>query len=130
MRTDKIRQLRAAIGSTEASRWPTCLHCTAATEAGGVAFERWIPVESYRVEPQVFRPVPLLAHGGSVEVGDMLNPPRQLGDRGWFTVIATCHGKEQKAEVDVPARWGTEHVRAAIQGLLFFGGPALHLVKL
>ena len=127
MRREKLAALRAAVGPTEATRWPTCALCTDATAIGGVAFERWIPVDAYRVEPEVFRKVRLLGHSAGlpgapdVEVADVLNPPRKLGTRGWFTVLAECHGRETWAEIDVPYYWGVHHVRAAIQSLAFFG---------
>jgi hypothetical protein len=117
--------LRDAIGPTHAAEWPTCIRCTDDTALAGKAFEHWIPVQGYRVEPAVFRKVALVSGGvgnrQAVEVADLLNPPRQRNTRGWFTVIAECHGKETSAEIDVPTHWGVAHVRAAIQSLKFFG---------
>jgi hypothetical protein len=115
--------------------WPTCARCTdesAALPEG----RRWVPVEGYTVDPQVFSPTTLFAqpyrdpNSGLAAVGTRaatevkgmnLNRPRKRGDRGWFTVVAKCHGSEQRAEIDVPLAWGTHQVFAAIQALQFFG---------
>jgi hypothetical protein len=131
-----ISDLRAAAGTAEASLWPTCCRCTAesADRDGGL---RWVPVEFYQVEPQVFSPTTLFGvpsrdpNSGLAVVGTKpgtevkglnLNRPRLKRSRGWFSVIAKCHGSEQRAEVDVPLAWSTHHVFAAIQALQFFGG--------
>lgn len=126
MRRARLEALRDAIGPTEAATWPTCIHCSDATSLERQdGRERWIPVEGFRVEPQVFRTYRIVGWTGvgpkEVEVADLLNPPTMRGTRGWFTVIAQCHGKETHAVIHVSNAWGVAHVRAAIQSLAFFG---------
>lgn len=141
MNAARIAALRAAVERSEAADWPTCCHCTEASRfrEGG---ERWVPVEGYRVEPDVFADVPLVGgarvidsvnrRGGlrtvaapglqqSVTAIGKLHAPRMLGSKGWFSVIAECHGREAEAQIDVPLRWGVANVRSAIRGLLFWG---------
>jgi hypothetical protein len=131
-----LSQLRAQAGTSEASLWPTCCRCTEES-ADLPEGRRWVPVQEYQVDPQVFSPTVLFGvpskdpntglarvgtRAGTEVKGFNLNRPRKRGDRGWFTVIARCHGKEQRTEIDVPIAWSTHHVFAAIQALQFFGG--------
>jgi hypothetical protein len=122
VRHSVIASLRAQAGTTEASLWPTCLRCTEETSELPEG-RRWVPVQSYSVDPQVFSPVALIGSDkqGTQVLRRDLNRPRKKGDRGWFTVIARCHGTEQTATIDVPLAWTTHHVFAAIQALQFFG---------
>lgn len=121
-----VAELRDAVpGGGEIQRWPTCLLCTEASRARTPDAEHiWIPVEGYRVEPEVWRQVTIVTREGrqmqDVEPA-VFNKARRLGDRGWFTVIATCHGDEQRASIDVPYWWGKAHVFDAIRNLMFFG---------
>lgn len=118
---ERIKSLRALVETGEVTQWPTCAPCMNVAAVGGEANERWIPVEGYRVEPEVFRVTASLMPGGKpFERIGQLYKPRKLGTKGWFRVIGTCHGKEQTAEIDVPARWGIAHIRAAIQSCIFF----------
>lgn len=120
----RVAELRDQAGVSEVQRWPTCLLCTEASRARTPDAEAiWIPVEGYRVEPEVWRAVTYVNKEGRT-VGDVepavLNKARRLGDRGWFTVIAECHGDQQKATIDVPYWWGKAHVLDAIRNLMFF----------
>lgn len=118
----EVSRLRGLVGPSEVAQWPTCLACMEASKLRHPGMGAiWIPVEGYNVEPEVFRHYQLVGGKGAVQVADVLYPPRERGSRGWFRVIATCHGKEATAEIDVPRWWGTAHVRAAIQALGFFG---------
>jgi hypothetical protein len=142
VREAQLAALRGApeVAQSEAAGgWPTCIKCTDATFALGPGWAHWVPVEEHFVEPGVFRLVPIV--GGvnrdgvalpgprTTVVADDLYPPRALKTRGWFVVVARCsHGRggsffeEQKAEIDVPYWWGTQHVKAKIASLVFFSG--------
>lgn len=139
MRPEKLAALRNEVAGSEIVKWPTCGVCTSATEALGPEWERWVPVEAYRVEPDIIVSVPLLGSReglpgpSSTRAIGKLNPSRVVGSRGWFVIIAECtHGKgpghlvhEQRAEVDVPYWWGVFHLEQRIGTLTFFGtsGP-------
>lgn len=116
-----VSRLRNEVSNSEVCLWPTCLHCI---EESYVRHPRlghsWVPVDSYRIEPDFWNQVPLMG-GGSVVEAKWFYPPRERASKGWFKVIVTCHGKEAEAEVDVPEWWGTAHVLAAIQSMMFFG---------
>lgn len=101
----RIRALRELAGTSEASKWPTCLLCTEASRARYPPDGIWIPVGGYRVEPEFGK----------------LAPPREVGMRGMFEVIATCHGDTQAARIHVPFWWGTAHILDAMRELMFFG---------
>ena len=135
MNHDAIARLRAQAGTSEASLWPTCCHCTEQS-ADLPEGRRWVPVEFYLVDPQVFSPTTLFGvpsrdpntglatvgtRAGTEVKGLNLNRPRKNHSRGWFTVLARCHGLEQSTTIDVPIAWTTHHVFAAIQALQFFG---------
>ena len=134
-----VAALRSEVGNSEVSEWPTCLLCTELSELRHPGLGRnWVPVEGYRIEPDtVFQAHTLVgerptiwdsALGRSVPQGPksitILGPmfkARQLTDKGWFRIIAECHGHEAVAEIDVPFWWGMHKVKAAIQSLMFFG---------
>lgn len=103
---ERVALLRGAVGQSEITLWPTCLLCTTASSSRTVdGSPIWIPVEGYRRDP------PPGEYSRS----------EQRGCRGYFDILAECHGDVAGARIHVPYWWGNAHEMAAIRELMFFG---------